>query len=84
MSMPWWKWAQEPSGGSQANPVHPKFWVTSPTIGHASDPLYSDGMLPCWACFRTIAAIVPVSRFWAAAARASALTASFWLRWTAA
>jgi hypothetical protein len=46
MSIPWWKWAQLPSGGSQAKPVQPKFWVIVPANGQRSVPLYSDGMLP--------------------------------------
>ena len=73
MSMPWWKWAQLPSGGSHENPVHPKFWVTLPDIGQRSVPLYCDGMLPCWDCWRTMSAIRPASAFCACGGRGERL-----------
>ena len=41
---PVWKWAQLPSGGSQAKPVQPNSWVTVPASGQSSVPLYSDGI----------------------------------------
>jgi hypothetical protein len=48
MSIPLWKWAHEPSGGSHGKPVQPNSWVTGPEIGQASVPLYWEGMLPLW------------------------------------
>ena len=44
--MPWWKWAQLPTRGSEATPVQPNSWVTMPPIGHLKVPLYCDGILP--------------------------------------
>src|SRR5687768_18563313 len=45
-SIPWWKWAQFPTGGSHENPVQPYSCVTRPAMGHARVPLYCDGMPP--------------------------------------
>src|SRR5664279_1314790 len=33
MSMPWWKCAQSPTGGSEGKPVHPNSWVITPLSG---------------------------------------------------
>src|SRR4051794_4956946 len=61
ISMPRWKWAHEPSGGSSPNPVQPNGWVTTPGIGHMRLPEYCDGMPPLWSAWRTSLLIRPSS-----------------------
>jgi len=46
MSMPWWKCAQSPTGGSEGKPVHPNSWVITPLSGQISVPLNTDGTFP--------------------------------------
>ena len=39
MSMPLWKWAQLPRGGSSRKPVQPYSWVTVPEVGQMKLPV---------------------------------------------
>ena len=79
MSMPLWKCAQLPNGGSHAKPVQPNCWVTVPGIGQRSVPLNFDGMWPrlYWRATRRLirfsslrfAAAVATSARWSASCR---------------
>ena len=82
MSMPLWKWAQLPCGGSHAKPVHPNSWVTLPAIGQMSVPLYYDGMLPRFACWRMSCLILLVELALGRAAAGERLAALVLLRMT--